>query len=81
MELVSNVNIVCPECLYILFNLFQVTLQSNESDLDDTYRLPVGIRTLSWDNTTFQINNRNVYMRGFGKHEDSDVSKYFSSLL
>lgn len=41
----------------------------------DVYRTKIGIRTLRWDNKTFLINDKPVYLRGFGKHEDSDVSK------
>lgn len=50
-----------------------VLVDSDESVLD-IYRLPVGIRTLKWDNNTFLINNRSLYLHGFGRHEDSDVS-------
>ncbi|XP_063709654.1 beta-glucuronidase isoform X2 [Culicoides brevitarsis] len=39
----------------------------------DVYRTKVGLRTLRWNNTTFLINDRPVYLRGFGKHEDSDI--------
>lgn len=37
----------------------------------DVYRLPIGIRTLAWTNTSLLLNDKPVYMRGFGKHEDS----------
>lgn len=37
----------------------------------DVYRLPIGIRTLTWTNTSLLLNDKPVYMRGFGKHEDS----------
>jgi beta-glucuronidase len=40
----------------------------------DVYRLPIGIRKITWNSTTFFINNRPTYIRGFGKHEDSNVS-------
>lgn len=40
----------------------------------DTYRLPVGIRSLSWNNDSLYLNGKPLYLRGFGKHEDSDVS-------
>ncbi|GBP32758.1 Beta-glucuronidase [Eumeta japonica] len=39
----------------------------------DTYRQKVGIRTVSWTNTTVLINSKPIYMRGFGMHEDSDL--------
>lgn len=43
-------------------------------ELLDIYRLKVGIRTLTWNSTSFLINGKPIYFRGFGKHEDSDVS-------
>lgn len=39
----------------------------------DIYRLPIGIRTLAWTNTSLLLNDRPVYMRGFGRHEDSII--------
>lgn len=61
----------------------EVTLEgkSNEAseplgDIYDVYRLKVGIRTLEWNNTSLLINGRPIYFRGFGRHEDSDVSVY-----
>ncbi|XP_053671853.1 beta-glucuronidase [Anopheles nili] len=39
----------------------------------DVYRTKVGIRTLRWDNTSFLINEKPIYFRGFGRHEDSDI--------
>ncbi|ODM98568.1 Beta-glucuronidase [Orchesella cincta] len=50
-----------------------VSLQ-NLAKLDvDVYRLKIGIRHLAWDNTTFTINGKPFYFRGFGRHEDFDV--------
>ena len=40
----------------------------------DIYRIPVGIRTIKTDNTKFLINGKEFYFKGFGKHEDADVS-------
>uniref|UniRef100_A0A0K8SMX2 Beta-glucuronidase n=1 Tax=Lygus hesperus TaxID=30085 RepID=A0A0K8SMX2_LYGHE len=48
------------------------TIQSGV-EIQDVYRLPFGIRTITWNNTTLLINNKPVYMRGFGRHEDSDI--------
>lgn len=39
----------------------------------DVYRLKVGFRSLHWDNDGMTINGKPLYLRGFGKHEDSDV--------
>lgn len=51
----------------------EVFLHGTDNVLLDVYRLRVGVRTLSWNNTSFMINNHPVYFRGFGRHEDSDV--------
>lgn len=55
----------------------QFTLKQEGTPID-IYRTKIGIRTLRWDNTTFLINDKPVYLRGFGKHEDSDVSQSLS---
>lgn len=39
----------------------------------DVYRLPFGIRTVSWNKSTLMVNNKPVYLRGFGMHEDSHL--------
>lgn len=54
----------------------EIFLHSSIDDsLIDVYRLKVGLRTLSWNATSFMINGKAVYFRGFGRHEDSDVSR------
>ncbi|XP_063226156.1 beta-glucuronidase-like [Bacillus rossius redtenbacheri] len=55
-----------PAYLYQL----QVNVSERETDV---YHLPVGIRTVSWNSTTFFINGKPLYLRGFGRHEDSDI--------
>ena len=50
----------------------QVTTHSPE--VIDVYHLPVGIRSVEVKETKFLINNEPFYFKGFGKHEDSDVS-------
>lgn len=39
----------------------------------DIYRQPVGIRTIRWTNTSLLLNERPIYLRGFGRHEDSPI--------
>ncbi|XP_053970515.1 beta-glucuronidase-like [Hylaeus volcanicus] len=56
-----------PGYLYTL----EVTLSVTNDSKIDVYRLPIGIRTLTWTNTSLLINNRPMYLRGFGRHEDS----------
>lgn len=45
-----------------------------DESLIDVYRMKIGIRKLAWDETSFLMNGRKVYLHGFGRHEDSDVS-------
>lgn len=56
---------------YITRCNFKVTLSVVNGSKVDVYRLPIGIRTLTWTNTSLLLNDKPVYMRGFGKHEDS----------
>ncbi|XP_031779586.1 beta-glucuronidase isoform X1 [Nasonia vitripennis] len=58
-----------PGYMYTL----EVTVHVPNSSEPDIYRLPVGIRTLRWTNTTFLINEKPIYFRGFGRHEDSAI--------
>lgn len=51
----------------------EVKLSTPEEQDVDVYRKKFGVRTLRWTSTEFLINDRPVYLRGFGKHEDSDV--------
>lgn len=52
---------------------FEVRLSVSNDTNTDVYRLPIGIRTVSWTNTSLLVNNKPIYMRGFGKHEDSYI--------
>lgn len=36
--------------------------------------MKIGIRTLKWTSNELLLNNEPIYLRGFGKHEDSIVS-------
>ncbi|XP_017753618.1 PREDICTED: beta-glucuronidase [Eufriesea mexicana] len=56
-----------PGYLYTL----KVSLSVANDSKVDVYRLPIGIRTLTWTNTSLLLNDKPVYMRGFGRHEDS----------
>ncbi len=40
---------------------------------EDHYTLPIGIRTVKMTNKQFLVNGKPVYLKGFGKHEDSDI--------
>ncbi len=41
--------------------------------LVDEYREEIGIRTVEVKGTEILVNGRPVYLKGFGKHEDSDI--------
>lgn len=49
---------------------FQIELLHDGKRVD-LYRLPVGIRTIKWNETNILINDKPIYLYGFGKHEDS----------
>ncbi|KAJ8974536.1 hypothetical protein NQ317_009103 [Molorchus minor] len=50
-----------------------VDIFDTDGNLLDRYELQFGVRELSWDSTSFKINGKPVYLRGFGRHEDSDI--------
>lgn len=58
-----------PGYLYTL----QVELRSDRGEILDVYRQPVGIRTISWTNSSMFINDAPLYLHGFGRHEDADI--------
>ena len=49
--------------------LYQLDIQTNE----DHYTLPIGIRTVEVTEKQILLNGKPVYLKGFGKHEDSDI--------
>ncbi|XP_067629861.1 beta-glucuronidase-like [Eurosta solidaginis] len=58
-----------PGYLYTL----EIYLHAVDESLLDVYRMKIGIRTLKWSNTTLLLNDAPIYLRGFGRHEDSDI--------
>jgi beta-glucuronidase len=55
--------------------LYQLEARLTDSGggLLDSYRLPVGIRTVEVRGARFLVNGEPFYFKGFGKHEDSPV--------
>lgn len=49
-----------------------VTAQGADGHAPDTYRLPVGLRTIRVTKKQFLVNGEPVYFKGFGRHEDAD---------
>lgn len=46
---------------------------TDTEEIVDEYRQEIGIRTVEVKNTDILINGKPVYLKGFGKHEDSDI--------
>ncbi|KAL0272404.1 UNVERIFIED_CONTAM: hypothetical protein PYX00_005385 [Menopon gallinae] len=53
--------------------LYEMKVEITDGRNRDIYRLKVGIRTVRWTKTELLINEKPVYIRGVGKHEDSDI--------
>lgn len=54
--------------------LYNLKVEMKDRDeLLDVYELPIGIREVKIEGTSFLINGSPVYLKGFGKHEDSDI--------
>lgn len=50
-----------------------VSLSDPEVALLDVYRLPFGIRKVTWNSRNLMINGRPLYCHGVNKHEDADI--------
>lgn len=61
-----------PGYLYQL----EVQLKTVEGVTVDIYRMKFGFRKISWNEKQLLINGKPIYFRGFGRHEDSDVSQF-----
>lgn len=54
--------------------LYRLRIQIlDETEVIDEYEQEIGIRTVEIKNTSILINDEPVYLKGFGKHEDSDI--------
>ncbi|RZF33967.1 hypothetical protein LSTR_LSTR012087 [Laodelphax striatellus] len=58
-----------PGYLYTM----EMNLFGHDNSTVDVYRQPVGIRKISWNSNSLFINNEEIYLRGVGMHEDSDL--------
>ncbi|MCP4749376.1 MAG: beta-glucuronidase [Proteobacteria bacterium] len=68
---IPDVNLWQPGNAY-LYNL-HVQIGKAGGGFTDSYRLPVGIRTVEVRGHQFLINNKPFYFKGFGKHEDMEI--------
>ncbi|KAK2719947.1 beta-glucuronidase-like isoform X2 [Artemia franciscana] len=50
--------------------LYTLKIHLKDGDVEDFYRLKIGVRSLSWNSSGIFINHQKVYFQGFGKHED-----------
>lgn len=56
-------------------NLYQLTVeQTDDATVIDSYTLDIGIRTVRVAGDQLLLNGEPVYLRGFGRHEDSAVN-------
>ena len=54
--------------------LYRMQVEITDGDaLVDEYWQEIGIRTVKVDGIDIRINGKPVYLKGFGKHEDSDI--------
>lgn len=54
--------------------LYRLVIQiSDGTEIIDEYEQEIGIRTIEVKGTDILVNGNPVYLRGFGKHEDSDI--------
>jgi beta-glucuronidase len=67
---VENCRLWSPDDPY-LYNL-KIELQDGQKVLD-TYTLPVGIREVSVQGNKLLLNGKEIFLKGFGKHEDFPI--------
>lgn len=76
--IVTKVNLWWPYLMQsdpgYLYQMEIFLYDENMKQLLDVYRMKMGFRKLFWDEHGMTINGKQLYLRGFGKHEDSDVS-------
>lgn len=56
--------------------MFKVEIVATSAELVhvvDQYELKFGIRNLDWNQNGLNINGKPVYIKGLGRHEDSDI--------
>ena len=53
--------------------LYQLEVNiKDEKHVIDTYQWPIGLRTIKVQHQQIFLNDKPIYLKGFGKHEDSD---------
>ena len=69
--IIENANLWQPRAAY-LYN-FTAEIKNGEQLIDE-YSLNFGIRTVKVEGSKILINGKPVYLKGFGKHEDSEIA-------
>lgn len=67
---IKNVRLWQPLNAYLYKFVIQIT---DGGAIIDEYTQDIGIRTVEIEGTRFLINGKPIYLKGFGKHEDSDI--------
>lgn len=53
--------------------LYTLKVNTYNEELEDSYSLNIGIRTIKVKDDRLLLNGEPIYLKGFGKHEDSDI--------
>ncbi|KAL4808093.1 glycosyl hydrolases family 2, TIM barrel domain-containing protein [Aspergillus unguis] len=69
---IPRVKLWQPGAAY-LYDFIVSIVDASSSAVIDTYTLPIGIRTVTVKDNQILINDKPLYFRGFGKHEDSAI--------
>lgn len=74
---INNANLWWPYLMHpqpgYLYTIEAKLISQNGQYDIDVYRMKFGIRSLKWTSNSFLINDKPIYFRGFGRHEDSDI--------
>ena len=67
--------------MFIIF--LQVVIDPNNyyEKEENIYELKIGIRNIEWNSKGLWLNGQKLYLRGFGKHEDSEASMFIYNYI
>merc|ERR1719516_167420 len=51
----------------------KIDLTDSSGNRLDSYSLPIGLRQVTWSDSSFLINHQPFYFKGVAKHEDSNI--------
>jgi beta-glucuronidase len=64
---IEDVKLWSPESPHLYPVRFRVL---RNQEVVDEYTQRVGVRTVTWDESTIRLNGQPIYLKGFGRHED-----------